>query len=393
MTQSVTHWDNEFDAIVVVSPMVEAGEAKNQDRAAWYARARVAAAADGVTNSPNSAKAAELATRYSPIMFEPECRTRLHSLSDLLLAYRVADQQNSRPTDVNRSCGMQDMLNEIVAQQMAASYQTTLVTVRLQLQAQAIHAELISCGDSACLVYGPDGDVRYPNREHLTNLDEDAGTGDFLFGPGDELLARIIIDDGERSRWLTAAGVDPRRHPAWLVCTPVEKCGLVHAARSGFGDARPLRVSRGRPLIVPRFLVGNPVDPRGAYCRVPYSSSIRTGTVPDTRARAPSFRGKSRVTDVLPDHFYDGRWTHFLDQFGVDSCFLLATDGLMSAFSNAAELWEWLRTNDTALRNADGRQEVMEDLHARLRASVGDDDVSFVWVCHRTSALLRSRYG
>jgi hypothetical protein len=95
--------------------MVEAGEPKDQDRAAWHAHARVAAVADGVTTSPSSARAANIATEFAAIMFGADSRARFHSLCDLLLAYRAAGLQNSRPTALNRSTEMQDILNDIVA--------------------------------------------------------------------------------------------------------------------------------------------------------------------------------------------------------------------------------------------------------------------------------------
>ena len=58
-----------YTALVFVSPMIDAGESKNQDRARWYGHGQIGGVFDGVSNSPESAKAAELGTTFLPIMF------------------------------------------------------------------------------------------------------------------------------------------------------------------------------------------------------------------------------------------------------------------------------------------------------------------------------------
>jgi serine/threonine protein phosphatase PrpC len=95
--------------------------------------------------------------------------------------------------------------------------------------------------------------------------------------------------------------------------------------------------------------------------------------------------GTGSTTLVLPDHFYTGAYECYRDSFPRQTNFLLCSDGLYGAFSNWAELYEWLRLNAAALNSEVTRQTLLEQLHERLNSSKGDDDISLIWVQPRES--------
>lgn len=55
-------------------------------------------------------------------------------------------------------------------------------------------------------------------------------------------------------------------------------------------------------------------------------------------------------------------------------------DGFYGAFSNWPDLYEWLREHAAALNSTGVREAILEQLHKRLNAKKGDDDISFIWV-------------
>ncbi len=67
----------------------------------------------------------------------------------------------------------------------------------------------------------------------------------------------------------------------------------------------------------------------------------------------------------------------------METEFLLASDGFYMAFDNIRNVWKWLHSNLNILGNKPPRLEqvsLMQELHQKLRRTVGDDDISFVFV-------------
>ncbi len=102
-------------------------------------------------------------------------------------------------------------------------------------------------------------------------------------------------------------------------------------------------------------------------------------------------RRGSNVTDVLPDSpeervIYQRVSLSEWPGFSV----LVATDGLYNAFDSFRDLYQWLTEHREQLPSAEsdnprvasdgGSSSLYEGLHTRLRQTVGDDDISFVWV-------------
>ncbi|MBI3835648.1 MAG: hypothetical protein HY287_15080 [Planctomycetes bacterium] len=87
--------DQMFDALTVISPALEDGQPKDQDRAAWISTPAIAAVADGVTTSPHGDKAAELCVQFAPALFEGDMTERLAGICDLLQIRRRSVQHGA----------------------------------------------------------------------------------------------------------------------------------------------------------------------------------------------------------------------------------------------------------------------------------------------------------
>lgn len=370
-----------FEALTVVSPMVEDGEEKDQDRARWFAPGNIAAVADGVTTSPYSARAAELVVRHSPVLFQQEPEERLGVVVDLLFASRMEARLQGIQTPSGVSKSMQDMLLEVSREKMDNSYQTTLVTAALIHTGDHIMASILVCGDSAFFAFQPRGNLIGSSLEGSETSSKRAGTTGpvTLFRPRQELLTRVICSGRSHPKLFSRAGIT---HPdEWLACKPVDLDS---------GHPGPLTEQNGQPglllkrntiLLVPRFLV-TPIRSDGVrdYCSVRFSKQIRT-VQPGRRCEARClFAEKGVTTAVLPDHFHTSGWECFQELFPSDTHFVLATDGFYSTFASPSDLWSWLWTNRQPLRQPDSCEELISELHKRLQARCGDDDISFIWI-------------
>jgi hypothetical protein len=138
---------------------VAAAPGRNQDRAAWHAASGVGCVADGVTASPRSAEAAELACRQAPSLFEgpggPE--GALRAISGQLLTLRAA--LVARPLTAGEVAAAGGDARQAAAARLAA-YQTTLAAFRVgpAREAGRVRAlDLVVCGDSGVVAVGPEG--------------------------------------------------------------------------------------------------------------------------------------------------------------------------------------------------------------------------------------------
>jgi serine/threonine protein phosphatase PrpC len=390
-----------YEALVVVSPALLLGEEKNQDRARWCGPRLVGAVADGTTTSPHAAEGAGVAVNLSPVLFTAGVQERLDTLCDLLQALRAeALDAGIMPTSgVNPA--LQKMLRDVVRQKTQTSYQTTLIAVHLRTESHCVIVHSIGCGDSAFFAFSPEGDLLASSLTHAgRRLDEGSRrslSGDAIafteFGPGDELLARVICDASEERDLAEATGIRQGSAGKWLVCQPLDRSaenGPKQASRPP--AARSLHLQPDDLLLVPRYLVTFPDDPhQRRYCRFPFSRHIRkaSGGLPSiTHCRLDE---KGTMTAVLPDSFLAGHWYETEERFEPDSEFVLASDGFYSAFADTAELWAWLTANQTELASEPVRQSLLEALHAQLHAKSGDDDMSFIWIRPRNETLAEIR--
>jgi hypothetical protein len=285
------------------------------------------------------------------------------------------------------------MLEEVTREKLKQSFQTTIVAANFLAEGDRVSANVIRCGDSAFFAFGRDGtllmsspSVWPPPEEGSTTQCESASacaTADmFVFRPGDELLAKVLHEGPERLDLLEAAGIRVPSAASWVVCAPLDRCGPVQQGLVPSGlDQRCMNLRRKDFLLVPKYLLeADPASRARGYVRFPYSRVIRCVASGHQRVAAPLFSGRGAATAVLPDHFDVGAWAHFQESFPGDGTFLLASDGLYSAFSDSFELWGWLSSNKAHLAKQQDSEQVLKDLHGRLHSKCGDDDISFVWV-------------
>jgi hypothetical protein len=287
------------------------------------------------------------------------------------------------------------MLEEVARTRMAESFQTTLTAASLKPAGETVGVEVVRCGDSAFLAFAPDGHLLVSSPAVGTNAVDGDGKangssgdrGKFAFGPGDELMAKVVCSAADRAALMQAAGISMLHESQWVVCMALDRCGRNQEPQAGASaDAGVFHLGPEDRLLVPKYLAGSPegVHRRG-YVMFPFSRLIRVvGSAPISSA-APLFGGQGSVTAVLPDHFYAGKWTHFQERFPADTNFVLATDGFYRAFTEPGTLWTWLATNRGRLDDPADRALLLKELHAILHARRGDDDISFVWVYPGTS--------
>jgi serine/threonine protein phosphatase PrpC len=108
-------------------------------------------------------------------------------------------------------------------------------------------------------------------------------------------------------------------------------------------------------------------------------------------AKSSDWKEKSVVTDSLPDAVDRVIWRDFTLRDSDDDLkerqflpphaeFLMATDGFYSAFTDFAEVTEWLRANRQKFQAEDSRDQLFHNLHEMLALTSGDDDISFIWI-------------
>ncbi|NLX15203.1 MAG: hypothetical protein GXY44_16365 [Phycisphaerales bacterium] len=373
-----TNHPEPFEALTVVSPMCMGDEEKNQDRAYWFAPGAVAALCDGVTTSPLAAEAAELVSKSIPILFQGPVGERLRVLCDLLSARRMEAMRSDITPPKNAPPGLQEMLQEVAREKMARALQTTLVALSLTAGDELILADLVLCGGSAFFAFSPQQGLLTSslggNPEETSSAEKSRR---IPFGPGDELLAKVVADGTRYPKLMRRNGIG--KPDQWLLCKPLDRCGS-NKSKGG------LWLETDDLLLVPKYLAGTSQDPLlQGYRRFPFSKMIRVAS--DRRPLRPSisFNDRGAVTAVLPDHFYTGHWTHSQDRFPVDTHFVLASDGFYSCFENPDGLWQWLQSHEAALHQAKERQDLLARLHKQLHTKSSDDDISFIWICPRPS--------
>ena len=383
-----------FNALVVISPLCLGDEAKDQDRADWSTPVAVAALSDGVTSSPHSAEAAELAVKLSPMLFQGDVEERMRVLADLLVVRRLEAQLSPVRSPAGTPRAMHTVLQEAVRERLQVAFQTTLVAAAFTPTDDGVSAALVRCGDSAFFAFSPTGELlasslseesQPEDEEH--EADDQSNTQRILFGPGDELLVKVLGTAADHPRFAEQVPTHPDKAHGWLVCHPVERCRSSATRLKHDRGTRPLALERDDILLVPRHYAGSVIDNLGKnYRLLHFSSVIRLGSSSTPGVPVVSFAGKGAVTAVLPDHVRTQQWIHTRECFPADTHFVLASDGFYSSFSDPAGLWTWLQTNRSRLLDPRKRHKAMRELHTQLHAKVGDDDISFVCV-HASEAV------
>jgi len=381
------------DALAIVSPACLGSEEKNQDRAFWSPAVGVAAVCDGVTTSPFAAEAAELVSRASPLLFGGELEDRLRVLCELLVARRLEARVSGIKPHPSMPEAMQEMLREVAEEKMARAFQTTLVTAWFVLGDDAVCVSVVRCGDSGLFAFGSDGTLLVSSLPDSTKPRVSASaaggggtpppaSGRFRFGPGDELHARVLGTAKELPIFAQKAGMATGNGDKWLVCAPVDQVTCAERPAGGQQiEGRTLHLGSEDLLLVPKYLCGTPNGlRRRRYVDFSFSRSIRVvSSLPDPGQPA-RFSERGAATAVLPDSCCAGGWAGFQDKFPADSHFVLASDGFYGLFDGPAGIWTWLQQNEARLIDPQGRDGALHELHVRLQAKCGDDDISFVWV-------------
>jgi serine/threonine protein phosphatase PrpC len=378
-------------AMAVRSPMCLGREDKDQDRVYWSAATQVACVCDGVSSSPFSAQAAEIASQFSPVLLKGADNTgeSLRALADLLVVRRLEAQHSPVQTPDSASEAMRAVLRDVAEERLAESFQTTLVAASFVQADDVILTRILTVGDSAFFAFGPDGELlvtslaisdKFNRPDNGTETRSQGRTHGMRLDPGVELLVKVVCNASERPRMSEQADIRPGSAGNWLVCIPLDEFDRDGLSTSRFGHPQSEHsLGPDDLLLVPKYLTEIPADPRyQAYRRIRCFRSVRI----IGRSRWPSvdLQRFSAVTAVLPDHFYTGKWSYSEERFPRQTEFLLASDGLYGCFSDPQELWQWFRTAAKGLTDDHGRSKLLRELHERRHGSQGDDDISFVWV-------------
>ena len=394
MKCDITSPNEAYTAMTVISPMVQDGEKKDQDRARWFEPGQIACVGDGVNSSPNSDKAAQIITQYAPVLFCGNLNDRLEMLCDVLMVHRREYQSK---TEINVAEGttesMRQMLRKVVRSKKAISFQSTMIAAQFATDDRTVFVRVIKCGDSAFFGFSPDGDLltsslsvdslSQPAKGSM-NISDSAGA--ILFGPGRDILVRVRGPLSEYRGLAEQSGIGPEHERNWIVCSPVDSCRHSKAESQNLLEVKPIVLHGNDRLVIPKYLYGRGLTCEGQQYRVlSYSSAIKRISGPGESRVHAALGDAGSTTLVLPDHFYTGAYECYRDSFPRQTNFLLCSDGLYGAFSNWAELYEWLRLNAAALNSEVTRQTLLEQLHERLNSSKGDDDISLIWVRPRES--------
>jgi len=385
--------DNYYQAVVVVSPMWDGEEKKDQDRAVWYEASQAACICDAVTSSPYGVKAADLAIIFSLVLFSGGVKSILRTLCNLLIALRAEKLHSEIHLPNDTPAAMQPVLQEVARRSIECSYQTTLVAAKFAPENGTVLVSVVRCGDSMFLAFDTNGQVLacYPANQTAqgcsvnNKADESfsaSSRGRFVFGPGDQVLARVFGILADYPRIAEKIWIRPEHRNKWLVCQVLDKCAS-RTLSDRSRESHIVAVQYGGRLVVPIYLAGKTIRIGSSnYVSFPYSRTIRTAKNP---VQVTDFHHRGAATAVLPDHFFSGGWTHLQDRFPLDAEFILCSDGFYDSFKDPSELWSWLKEHQEDIHTPSKRGGLIDGLHDRLRQQSSDDDISYVWVYPRES--------
>jgi serine/threonine protein phosphatase PrpC len=159
-----------YDWVIVVSPGKEDGEYKAQDRASAHIiedgarKKQMAIVCDGLSQSPNSAEAAEYVSDNLNRLYEED---GLGAVATGLLEKRAAFVNMPLRLDDMDSPVLKGMFEEIVRDKRATSHQTTFIAACLEMSCRSapdrIGVRILGCGDSAAFIFTAGGKLLYNN--------------------------------------------------------------------------------------------------------------------------------------------------------------------------------------------------------------------------------------
>lgn len=364
--------------IVVVSPCIHSEEEKNQDRAAWYPRNAVAAVADGVTQSPCSSDAAQMAVDFAPVLLHHNnCNSTWLVLRDMLLTRRIEREGFDPELNDEYTSEMRSFMTQLSRKKMATSFQTTLVACSLIAKVDHVTARFAWIGDSAFFVFNRAGDLLLSNRRRTPNPLNLPVTG-YEFGPGAALICQRIGTAEDDPHLALHCGISPENHTQWQLVKPIYKVKVRQNDQQSPQDGYD-HVLDEQHLLVPNFCL----QPLGHDA---ISDLFYLAQSPSVRWQGPPrviLAEKGQATHVLPDHIQADKQQCITEVIPRDSHVMLCSDGFYSAFEHIEELWKWFVENELHLRDPTQHHHAMDQIHQTLDDTGGDDDVSLVWIdCH-----------
>ena len=374
---------DKFNVITVVSPSVYGGEMKDQDRAVFHYPTATACVCDGVTNSPESQKASTIITQFAPTIFNGTS-ANLKTLSDLLTANRKTAIETGVTITPSIPDSMKKFLEESAQKKLKHSFQTTIVCARLFPKTNRINLKLVSCGDSGFFAFSSSGEVMMTNLSEKNFISESNNNSDkqkIYFGPGMEVLARFEGTLSQHTKLAKHMKISNTGN--WLVCKPICLCGNTNISNSV--QNVNISLEPDELLLVPKYLVPTPKDVNFLEFRRFYFSQIIRRIQPKCLSNSDlTFDMQGNTTEVLPDHYYTGRYKQFDDCFPPDTYFLLCSDGFYRCFSQPGQMWKWQKKHQIQLTSKHQQKLLLDELHQQLNQKCGDDDISFIWIIPKT---------
>lgn len=369
-----------YRIIRAVSPSMFGGETKNQDRILFDSETNTACVCDGTTSSPYAELAAKFVSRSAPILLDNH-EQNLKTMADYLMAYRDRAIKKGVKADNSIPVSIRSIVQDAVKVSLKQSFQTTLAAASFERQASCTVVRVLSCGDSGFWALSPIGELLFTT---LQNVAENPIPSDYQeqslipYYPNSELLIKIT---GTLSEFPDLLKSHKRQSPdKWYVCKAVCHCGSEHAG-GAINDSYGSSLKPGELLLVPKYLVAAPKDPEyQEFRRLYYSRFVHRTVSPGLIRSDMHFNLQGNTTAVLPDHFYTGQWVYLEERFPVDTHFLICSDGFYRAFSDLAQMWIWLKTNEDALMKKVCKRKLLQELHDQLSRICGDDDISFIWM-------------
>ena len=123
---------------------------------------------------------------------------------------------------------MRLMLEEAARKQLENSYQTTLVAVSLVPSEHHVISDIILCGDSAIFVFDPGtgelltSSISWQGESSKSSEDEDNLSERIRFGPGDELLVKVIGKASDQPLNAEKVQIQSKSARNWLICKPLD---------------------------------------------------------------------------------------------------------------------------------------------------------------------------
>lgn len=182
--------DHELSVLCINSPAQD----KDQDRIAWIPDLRVAAVCDGVTTSPHSGRAAEIATQFGRRLFFGDIAEGIAAIASALIVERGKAKEAPLVFPPEMTPGLCEEIAQVARERLESSCQTTFVSIALTQGDDSLLIELVRCGDSAFFAFSMYGDLIYSSP--VTAIATTNSTR--------SCVTRVLPDHGITGQWVTA---------------------------------------------------------------------------------------------------------------------------------------------------------------------------------------------